>query len=105
MTPEFPGSFFFERQCSMSYGGRPDDQEPHNGAAASRVPGRLRRPVKLAQVDDVIGLIAAVVKAIIGLGQAHTQPHHQFYWIMHGLYGLQQLGLTFELKGGTSLSN
>jgi hypothetical protein len=26
------------------------------------------------------------------------------YWIMHGLYGLQQLGLTFELKGGTSLS-
>ena len=23
---------------------------------------------------------------------------------MHGLYGLQQLGLTFELKGGTSLS-
>ena len=61
--------------------------------------------MKLAQVDDVIGLIAAVVKAIIGLGQAHTQPHHQFYWIMHGLYGLQQLGLTFELKGGTSLSN
>src|SRR5215813_7810416 len=26
------------------------------------------------------------------------------YWIMHGLYGLQQLGLTFQLKGGTSLS-
>src|SRR3979490_2918536 len=26
------------------------------------------------------------------------------YWIMHGLYGLQQLGLTFELKGGTSPS-
>ena len=25
-------------------------------------------------------------------------------WIMHGLYGLQQLGLTFQLKGGTSLS-
>ena len=23
---------------------------------------------------------------------------------MHGLYGLQQLGLTFQLKGGTSLS-
>ena len=23
---------------------------------------------------------------------------------MHSLYGLQQLGLTFELKGGTSLS-
>jgi len=26
------------------------------------------------------------------------------YWIMHSLYGLQQLGLLFELKGGTSLS-
>ena len=26
------------------------------------------------------------------------------YWIMHSLYGLQQLGLKFELKGGTSLS-
>ena len=26
------------------------------------------------------------------------------YWIMHCLYGLQKLGLTFQLKGGTSLS-
>jgi hypothetical protein len=26
------------------------------------------------------------------------------YWIMHCLYGLQQMGLVFELKGGTSLS-
>lgn len=26
------------------------------------------------------------------------------YWIMHCLFGLQQLGLQFELKGGTSLS-
>jgi predicted transcriptional regulator of viral defense system len=26
------------------------------------------------------------------------------YWITHCLYGLQQLGLKFELKGGTSLS-
>lgn len=26
------------------------------------------------------------------------------YWIMHFLYGLQQLGMTFQLKGGTSLS-
>lgn len=26
------------------------------------------------------------------------------YWIMHCLYGLKQLGLQFELKGGTSLS-
>ncbi len=26
------------------------------------------------------------------------------YWIMHCLYGLQKMGLPFELKGGTSLS-
>jgi predicted nucleotidyltransferase component of viral defense system len=26
------------------------------------------------------------------------------YWIMHCLYGLQRLGFTFQLKGGTSLS-
>ena len=26
------------------------------------------------------------------------------YWIMHCLWGLQQLGLQFEMKGGTSLS-
>ncbi len=26
------------------------------------------------------------------------------YWIMHALWGLQQLGFKFELKGGTSLS-
>src|SRR5215472_8316239 len=26
------------------------------------------------------------------------------YWIMHAVFGLKQLGLIFELKGGTSLS-
>lgn len=26
------------------------------------------------------------------------------YWIMHGLWGLQNQGFVFELKGGTSLS-
>ena len=26
------------------------------------------------------------------------------YWIMHGLWGLQDQGFVFELKGGTSLS-
>jgi len=25
------------------------------------------------------------------------------YWIMHALWGLQQQGFQFELKGGTSL--
>ena len=26
------------------------------------------------------------------------------YWIMHCLYGLQTLGMAFQMKGGTSLS-
>ena len=26
------------------------------------------------------------------------------YWLMHALWGLQRLGFTFHLKGGTSLS-
>jgi hypothetical protein len=26
------------------------------------------------------------------------------YWIMHAVFGLKQIGLAFELKGGTSLS-
>jgi len=26
------------------------------------------------------------------------------YWIMHFLYGIQKAGLSFELKGGTTLS-
>jgi Nucleotidyl transferase AbiEii toxin, Type IV TA system len=26
------------------------------------------------------------------------------YWIMHAVFGVKQLGLTFDLKGGTSLS-
>lgn len=26
------------------------------------------------------------------------------YWIMHCLYGLDELGFIFQLKGGTSLS-
>jgi len=36
-----------------------------------------------------------------GIDPALVEKDH---WIMHCLYGLQQLGLTFELKGGTSLS-
>jgi len=33
----------------------------------------------------------------------HRNPEKD-YWIMHCLYGLQELGFTFQLKGGTSLS-
>lgn len=50
-----------------------------------------------AQFGDLIRIVAereAVAPALV----------EKDYWIMQGLYGLQQLGLTFQLKGGTSLS-
>jgi len=34
----------------------------------------------------------------------HAALVEKDYWIMHAVYGLKQLGLTFELNGGTSLS-
>src|ERR1700729_3338814 len=49
------------------------------------------------QFADLIGIVAnerSVAPALV----------EKDYWIMHCLYGLQQLRLTFELKGGTSLS-
>jgi len=50
-----------------------------------------------AQFADLIRIVAAEKGIDPGLVEKD-------YWIMQGLYGLQQLGLTFELKGGTSLS-
>src|SRR5437762_13213002 len=49
------------------------------------------------QFPDLIRIVAAQK----GIDPALVEKD---YWIMHGLYGLQQLGLKFELKGGTSLS-
>ena len=49
------------------------------------------------QFSDLIRIIAAER----GIDPALVEKD---YWIMHCLYGLHQLGLTFELKGGTSLS-
>src|SRR5271155_2946708 len=49
------------------------------------------------QFADLIRIVAAQR----GIDPALVEKD---YWIMHCLYGLQQLGLTFELKGGTSLS-
>src|ERR1700721_733434 len=49
------------------------------------------------QFADLIRIVAAekgIIPALI----------EKDYWITHCLYGLQQLGLTFQLKGGTSLS-
>ncbi len=45
--------------------------------------------------------LIAIVAVERGLDPALVEKD---YWLMHCLYGLQQLGLKFELKGGTSLS-
>jgi hypothetical protein len=50
-----------------------------------------------AQFADLIRIVASEK----GIDPALVEKD---YWIMHCLYGLQQLGLKFELKGGTSLS-
>lgn len=42
-----------------------------------------------------------IVAAEMGIDPALVEKD---YWIMHCLYGLQQQGFTFQLKGGTSLS-
>jgi Nucleotidyl transferase AbiEii toxin, Type IV TA system len=49
------------------------------------------------QFSDLIRIVA---------GEKNIDPAlvEKDYWIMHCLYGLQQLELTFEMKGGTSLS-
>src|SRR5215468_5963049 len=49
------------------------------------------------QFSDLIRIVAEEKN----INPALVEKDH---WIMHCLYGLQQLGLTFELKGGTSLS-
>lgn len=54
----------------------------------------------LHDVEDFRDLIA-VVAAELGIDPGLVEKD---YWIMHGLWGLQQLGIRFELKGGTSLS-
>ena len=47
---------------------------------------------------------AALIRIVASEKRIDPALVEKDYWIMHGLYGLQQLGLTFELKGGTSLS-
>lgn len=47
-------------------------------------------PELLHILEDETGIVAALIE--------------KDYWIMHVLYGLNQLGYEFELKGGTSLS-
>lgn len=52
---------------------------------------------EIPDFDDLIGIIGR---------ERNIDPYlvEKDYWIMHCLYGLQQSGFTFELKGGTSLS-
>jgi hypothetical protein len=46
----------------------------------------------------------ALCRAIAGEKVIPEQLVEKDYWIMHCLWGLQQLGLKFHMKGGTSLS-
>ncbi len=52
---------------------------------------------ELTNFGDLIGAVSRE-KSIL------PQLIEKDYWIMHSLYGLQQQGFDFELKGGTSLS-
>ena len=54
----------------------------------------------LHEIDDFADLIAVVADSR-GIDPGLVEKD---YWIMHTLWGLQQLGFRFELKGGTSLS-
>jgi hypothetical protein len=45
-----------------------------------------------------------LIRIVAGLKSIDPALVEKDYWIMHSLYGLQKLGLTFELKGGTWLS-
>ena len=49
------------------------------------------------EFSDLIRIVAQDMSVIPALVEKD-------YWIMHCLYGLQKLGMRFELKGGTSLS-
>lgn len=52
---------------------------------------------ELEDFRDLIDVVADEMRIDPGLVEKD-------YWIMHALWGLQQLGFRFELKGGTSLS-
>lgn len=49
---------------------------------------------EFADLLDIVGREHSIDPALV----------EKDYWLMHALWGLQQLGFTFELKGGTSLS-
>jgi hypothetical protein len=57
-------------------------------------PEYLHHHPDFAALLRIIGEECAIAPALV----------EKDYWIMHCLYALQQTGMTFELKGGTSLS-
>ncbi len=57
-------------------------------------------PEFLHTLSDV-KMLFELIAAEKGLRPAVVE---KYYWIMHCLWGLQQVGLQFEMKGGTSLS-
>jgi hypothetical protein len=60
----------------------------------------LAKKTFLHELPDFNDLIGAVSREM----SIQSQLIEKDYWIMHSLYGLQQQGFNFELKGGTSLS-
>jgi predicted nucleotidyltransferase component of viral defense system len=46
----------------------------------------------------------ALIRIVAGKMAIDPALVEKDYWIMHCLFGLQTLGMAFELKGGTSLS-
>lgn len=57
-------------------------------------PDYLHNHAQFADLIRIVGREKSIDPALV----------EKDYWIMHCLHGLQQLGMTFELKGGTSLS-
>lgn len=55
----------------------------------------------LHQLPDVDELFRVIAKEHPSLDEGLIEKD---YWIMHCLWGIQQQGYRFELKGGTSLS-
>lgn len=54
----------------------------------------------LHELEDVSALYNSVSEEL----GVQPQIVEKDYWLMHSLWGLQQCGFSFELKGGTSLS-
>ena len=88
---------------SQTAGNRQEGQRAPESTAgqpdANAQPSTALKPDAVIPLDDADA--TTTVAEAQGIAPALVEKD---YWIMQSLYGLQQLGLTFELKGGTSLS-